>query len=88
MTTGDEWLDPLRAKFAVRLASEANAFRAVRDDRAEVIERAHKLAGIAGMLGAPTVGEAALALEEAARAGGDYAAAFSALIDAIEAARS
>ena len=58
MTDDSAWLDPLRQKFAQRLASEGAAFRALMGDRGSVIDRAHKLAGIAGMLGAPEVGAA------------------------------
>lgn len=85
MSTDDAWLDPLKAKFAVRLASEGDAFLdlARARDMEGLIGRAHKLAGLAGMLGAPGVGEAALRLEETARAGGDWTADLNALLAAI-----
>ncbi|MFN6936535.1 MAG: Hpt domain-containing protein [Tsuneonella sp.] len=85
MSTDDAWLDPLKAKFAVRLASEGDALLALvaAHDSEGLIDRAHKLAGLAGMLGAPGVGEAALRLEETARAGGDWAPELDALLDAI-----
>lgn len=88
MTDDSAWLDHLRQKFVQRLASEGAAFRALMGDRGSVIDRAHKLAGIAGMLGAPEVGAAALALEEAALAGGQYDAEMAALLASIEAART
>lgn len=88
MTDDSAWLDPLRQKFAQRLATEGDAFRALMDDRGSVIDRAHKLAGMAGMLGAPEVGAAAFALEDAALAGGQYDAEIAALLASIEAART
>ena len=42
-------------------------------DRATVIDRAHKLAGIAGMFGHRDIGDAAAAMESAALAGVDLA---------------
>jgi len=90
MSSDNDWLAPLKAKFANRLAGEVEALRTAwaRRDRDTVIDRAHKLAGIAGMVGAPEVGEAALQLEETARSGADYAGELSQLIAAIERARS
>lgn len=88
MTDDSAWLDPLRQKFAQRLATEGAEFRALIGDRGRIIDRAHKLAGIAGMLGAPEVGAAALALEEAAQAGGHYDAEMTALLASIDAART
>jgi HPt (histidine-containing phosphotransfer) domain-containing protein len=85
MSTDDAWLDLLKAKFAVRLAGEGDAFLALvtaRDSKG-LIDRAHKLAGLAGMLGAPAVGEAALRLEETARAGGNWVPELDALLAAI-----
>ncbi|MFO6445940.1 Hpt domain-containing protein [Erythrobacter sp. NE805] len=89
MTSDEDWLAPLRAKFANRLPGEIEALRAAwaRRDRETIIERAHKLAGLAGMVGAPEVGETALQLEESARSGADYAGQLSQLIAAIERAR-
>lgn len=85
MSTDDAWLDPLKAKFAARLAREEDAFLiliAARDIEG-LIDRAHKLAGLAGMLGAPGVGDAALRLEETARAGRDWTSDLNALLAAI-----
>lgn len=90
MSADEEWLAPLRAKFAGRLTAEVETLRTAltRRDRETIIDRAHKLAGLAGMLGAPEVGEAALQLEETARSGADYAGQLFQLIAAIERARS
>lgn len=81
----DAWLYPLKAKFAARLASEGDDFRTLHaaGDRAGLIDRAHKLAGIAGMVGFPAVGEAALQLEEAALSEGDYVTQMHGLLAAI-----
>ena len=49
-------------------------------NREELAERAHKLAGIAGMLGHGEIGAAALALEEAAESGTDPQPAATRLI--------
>lgn len=85
MSKDDAWLDPLKAKFGIRLTDECHAFLALvaARDNEGLIDRAHKLAGLAGMLGAPAVGEAALRLEETARAGGDWAPELDALLRAI-----
>lgn len=88
MSEGPDLLAGLRRRFGVRLREERAAILALaaRDDgaaRADLVERAHKLAGIAGMLGAGEVGEAALRLEDAILAGEDHAAAVEALDAAI-----
>lgn len=85
MTGDDAWLDPLKAKFALRLAGEGEAFLALAasGDRQGLIDRSHKLGGLAGMLGAPAVGEAALRLEEAARSGSSGEGELDALLAAI-----
>lgn len=72
----------LGARFAGRAEGEANEITALMtaDDRAGLAERAHKLAGTAGMFGHPQVGAAALALETAAESGADYRACGAALI--------
>lgn len=90
MSSDEDWLAPLRAKFAGRLAGEVEVLRTAwaRRDRDTVIDRAHNLAGLAGMVGAPEVGEAALQLEETARSGADYASQLFQLIAAIERAHS
>ena len=86
MTADEAWLGAMREKFRARLHEEREAFVLLRaqEDRPETIARAHKLAGIAGMLGAPHVGELALLLEEAAQKPQDYRAEIDALIAAIE----
>lgn len=85
MSAEDDWLDPLKAKFAIRLAGEGEIFLALgaENDCDGLIERAHKLAGLAGMLGAPAVGEAALQLEETVRSGRDWKVELTALLVAI-----
>lgn len=90
MTSDEDWLAPLKAKFAARLAGEVEALRSAwaRRDRDLIIDQAHKLAGLAGMVGEPKIGEAALELEETARNGADYAGQLSKLIAALEGARS
>ncbi len=89
MNSDEDWLAPLRAKFTARLSDELAAFleAEARGDREAIIDRAHKLAGLAGMMGAPAVGEAALLLEETARSGADHAAPLAGLLAAIEQAR-
>lgn len=64
-------LAELTARFRARAGEERMVLaRALaEDDRATVAERAHKLAGNAGMFGEAELGEAALALEEAAETG-------------------
>lgn len=66
-------LAELTARFRARAAEErAELSRALgEDDRATVAERAHKLAGNAGMFGEAELGAAALELEEAAETGTD-----------------
>jgi HPt (histidine-containing phosphotransfer) domain-containing protein len=81
-------LAELAARFAARAPAEraAIAEALAAGDTQEVIDRAHKLAGIAGMFGHHEVGQAALALEEAAMAGEDCAqpgAALLALLDRL-----
>lgn len=88
MTEAHPWLAGLRRKFASRLREERAAFQVLvaspyGEARDAMIERAHKLAGIAGMLGAAEVGEAAMRLEEALLAGQDHRAALAALDAAI-----
>lgn len=87
--SGDEaWLGPLMQKFLARLSDERSTLLELAELGAwdQIFDRAHKLAGIAGMLGAPQVGEAALCFEETARAGNSFDNEFAALIAAIEAA--
>lgn len=86
MMADDDWLAPQKAKFAAALPAHREAlvrFHA-EGDREGMIDRAHKLAGISGMLGAPEVGEAALLFEEALLACDETAERFAALLDAID----
>jgi HPt (histidine-containing phosphotransfer) domain-containing protein len=59
----------LRARYIARLACDLAAMDALLTDRptaaalVELQERAHKLAGISGSFGFPTIGEAAKALD-------------------------
>lgn len=61
----------LAARFASRAAQERKVIceAIVAGDRAIVAERAHKLAGLAGMMGHPEITTSALALEAAVEAG-------------------
>ena len=74
MTGLDARMAELRARLAQRCGNEHVAISAAlaANDRETLQDRAHKLAGIAGMLGAPEVGHAALALEESLIAGQDF----------------
>ncbi|MGN6499300.1 MAG: Hpt domain-containing protein [Tsuneonella sp.] len=82
MTPLENRLAELAGRFAARAPQERDAIAAAlaAGDAATVVDRAHKLAGIAGMFGHADVGAAALALEEAVRAGGDGAAEGARLI--------
>lgn len=72
----------LEARFLSRLPEERAELSVslADDDREGIVERAHKLAGIAGMLGAAELGDAARELEEVARAGGAFAEAAERLL--------
>lgn len=61
----------LSARFIARAEGERTALAAAlaQGDMATVIDRTHKLAGIAGLFGHPQITQAALALEDAAEAG-------------------
>ena len=74
MSDFDVRMAELRARLLVRCRDEHRAIEdAMRaEDRNTLIDRSHKLAGIAGMLGAPEIGEAALELEDALRAERSY----------------
>ena len=83
--------DPLRAKMGALSARFAGQAAQHRADLAEackaqdcdaVIAKAHKLAGIAPMFGHAAIGEAALALEDAAESGKLYDAE-AAQLDAL-----
>lgn len=75
MTPFEAKLAELRSKLTARLVDEHTAFVRLlaENGREEMLVRAHKLAGIAGMLGAPEVGELARALDEATVTGADFA---------------
>lgn len=77
----------LSARFEARAPEERAGIAAAlkSGDNRTIVDRAHKLAGIAGMLGFGAVGEAALALEETARAGGDVAPPAARLFGLLEA---
>lgn len=66
-------LAELSARFRERAPAARAAMTSALDgnDRAAVVDIAHKLAGSAGMFGHPEIGLAAAELEEAARSGAD-----------------
>ena len=74
MTPLETKMAELRARLAQRCRSEHAALLAAmdRNDREILIDRSHKLAGVAGMLGAPEIGDAALRLEESVLKGDPY----------------
>lgn len=74
MTPLDDKLAELRKRFVARAGEELSDLDAAlaAGDREQVVERAHKLAGISGMFGFGDLGRAALELEEAALAGRDW----------------
>ena len=79
----------LAARFAARAGEERLGLVAAlaADDRATLRDRAHKLAGLAGMMGHEDIGQAALALEETIEAEGDpgpAAAKLTGLLAALE----
>ena len=86
MSALDDKMKELSARFVARAPeySATIAKAAEQGDRDAVIEESHRLAGIAGMFGHPAVGKAALALENAARAGGDYSEEAATLIVTLE----
>jgi HPt (histidine-containing phosphotransfer) domain-containing protein len=67
-------LADLAARFAERLPAERAAIAEALSagDREKLVDRAHKLAGIAGMFGRSDIGTAALELEERVRADADF----------------
>ena len=78
-------IDARIAELSARFARQAGEYRAAllhadsAGDRTAIRDRAHKLAGIAPMLGHPDIGAAALALEEAVETQSDYRSAFARL---------
>jgi len=65
----DKLAEP-RVRFQARAGDELAVIEAAlaNGDRPTIIDRAHKLAGIAGMFGYPEIGDAAFSLEQAALA--------------------
>ena len=81
-------LAELSARFRERAGCEREIIEEAlaRGDRAVLAERAHKLAGNAGMFGEAEIGAAALEMEEAAETGADVvepAKRLVALLDAL-----
>ena len=74
MTELEGRMAQLSARFAARAPEERAALADALEnaDCTALADRAHKLAGIAGMLGHPGISDAALALEEALISGRDY----------------
>lgn len=87
MNALEERIAALAAKFAGGAPEQREALSAAlaAGDSATLVARAHKLAGIAGMVGYGEIGEAALALEDAALAGQDIAAPAAALLALLDA---
>ena len=85
MTDFEARMAALRARLAERCREDRAAISEAlaNDNRETLIDRAHKLAGIAGMLGAPELGEAAFALEEDLLAGREHAASAKTLMDRL-----
>lgn len=88
MSALESKLAELAARFAARAPEEraAIATALASGDTAALVERAHKLAGLAGMFGHGDIGLTALVLEEAAMAGQDCSrqgAALLALLDGL-----
>jgi HPt (histidine-containing phosphotransfer) domain-containing protein len=86
VTALESKLAELAARFAARAPAERAAIASAlaASDRAELVDRAHKLAGIAGMFGHSAIGAAALAVEEAALAGEDCSRQGAALLELLE----
>nr|WP_237489195.1 Hpt domain-containing protein [Tsuneonella aeria] len=82
----DSRIAALASSFAERMPGEraaiANALSA--GDRDTLIDRAHKLAGIAGMFGRSDIGTAALELEQRLLASTDYVEETERLLDLLE----
>lgn len=87
MTPLEARMAELAARFAARAGEERRAVAEAlaAGDAATLRARAHKLAGIAGMVGHDAIGRAALALEETVEAGGDPAPAARKLTGMLEA---
>jgi HPt (histidine-containing phosphotransfer) domain-containing protein len=81
-----EKLDDLRQRFADRAPAQAAQLRAAVEagDVEAVAALAHKLAGIAGMVGYPQIGEASLDVEERVIDGKDAGEAVRRLLALLE----
>ena len=79
-------LAELAVRFAARASGERAALAAAvaASDRDAIVERAHKLAGIAGMFGHEAIGAAAFSLEEAARRGTAYSTEADVLLGELD----
>jgi len=89
MTDFDDRMAALRARMVGRMAEDAAAIEALARDpagRAELIDRVHKLAGIAGSLGFPEVSREAKACEQALAGPGEAARIVAPLTAALHAA--
>lgn len=86
MTDLEGKLAELAARFTGRLPQERAAIvdALSAGDREMLIERAHKLAGIAGMFGRSDIGSAALELEQRVLADGDCEDEAARLLDLLE----
>lgn len=86
MTDLDSKIAALASRFAERMPREraaiADALSA--GDRETLIDRAHKLAGIAGMFGRPDIGTVALELEQRLLAHDDHIEEAERLLDLLE----
>lgn len=80
-------LAELSQRFASRAVDEHVAIKRALDngDRTAIAQRAHTLAGNAGMFGQTEIGAAALALEEAAETGNELELAASRLLGLLAA---
>ncbi|RPF70989.1 Hpt domain-containing protein [Aurantiacibacter spongiae] len=88
MTEFDTRMASLKARFAERMAEEREILQAALAtcNRPALRDQAHKLAGIAPMLGFLALGDAALALEATVDAGEEHAAAAHRVIALLDAA--
>lgn len=87
MISLEDKLAELTARFDARASEGRRALSSAmkRDDRKAVAARAHKIAGIAGMVGRAEIGVAALELERIAECGGDMKRAAKLLDDLLAA---
>ncbi|MBU2341799.1 MAG: Hpt domain-containing protein [Alphaproteobacteria bacterium] len=85
MTDIERKMADLAQRFATRAVEEREALTGslASGDRAAIVERAHRLAGIAGMYGHPLITDAALALEASAERGLAMEASGQRLLDLL-----